>query len=77
MTLLAASGCHLCDRARQELEALRRELGFELVEVDIGGRPELERAYRNLIPVIEVEGERVSVYRVDEPALRTRLAAAP
>jgi hypothetical protein len=37
--------------------------------------PELERRYRRLIPVIEVDGERVSVYRVDEPALRHKLGS--
>jgi hypothetical protein len=68
-----ASGCHLCELARAELERLGGELGFAVVEVDIGGRPELERAYRRWIPVIEVDGERVSVYRVEEAALRARL----
>jgi glutaredoxin len=70
-----ARDCHLCERARQDLESLRGELGFELVEVDITGVPELERAYREWIPVIEVDGERVSVYRVEEPALRHKLAS--
>ena len=41
------------------------ELGFEVDEVDITGVPELERRYREWIPVIEVDGERVSVYRVE------------
>ena len=75
LTLYAASGCHLCERARAELERLSPELGFRLREVDIGGRPELERAYRRWIPVVELEGERLSVYRVDEGSLRAALAA--
>jgi glutaredoxin len=74
VTLYVAEGCHLCERARTELEPLRRELAFELVEVDITGRPELERAYRALIPVIELDGERLSIYRVEEGPLRERLA---
>jgi hypothetical protein len=41
--------------------------------VDITGVPELEQRYREWIPVIEVEGERVSVYRVEEAPLRHKL----
>ncbi len=60
--------CHLCEPAREELAALGGELGFEVREVDITGVPELESAYREWIPVIEVDGERVSVYRVERGA---------
>jgi glutaredoxin len=64
--------CHLCEIARAELERLRDELGFELEEVDITGDPELERRHREYLPVIEADGELVSVFRVDEEALRAR-----
>jgi Glutaredoxin-like domain (DUF836) len=55
------------------VEELRAELGFELDVVDIGGRPELESKYRELLPVVEVDGERVFSYFVDVEALRERL----
>jgi hypothetical protein len=42
-------------------------------EVDITGVPELERRYRQWLPVIEVGGERVSVYRVEPAVLRRSL----
>jgi len=42
-------------------------------EVDITGVPELERRYREWIPVVEVDGERVSVYRVEPEPLRHKL----
>ena len=42
-------------------------------EIDITGAPELERRYREWIPVIEVDGDQVSVYRVEEAALRHKL----
>jgi glutaredoxin len=67
--------CHLCELARVELERLRAELGFELDEVEITGDPELERRYRELLPVIEVDGEQVSFYRVEEEELRSRARA--
>jgi glutaredoxin len=75
VTLFHADGCHLCERARAQLAALRDELGFELVEVDITGRAELEAAYRALLPVVELDGERLFTYYVHEAALRRRLAA--
>ena len=73
VTLYVARDCHLCERARDELAALAAELGVEVDEVDITGVPELEQRYREWIPVVEVDGERVSVYRVEEPALRHKL----
>ena len=73
VTLVVARDCHLCERAREELHALRAVLGFTVEEVDITGVPELERRYREWIPVIEVKGERVSVFRVEAPALRHKL----
>ena len=73
VTLYVARDCHLCDRARDELGALAGELAFEVDEIDITGVPELERRYREWIPVVEVQGERVSVYRVEPDALRHKL----
>jgi glutaredoxin len=69
-------GCHLCERALTQVRALREELGFELEEVAIDGNPELEAAYRELIPVVEVDGERAFTYYVHEAAFRRRLEAA-
>ena len=71
--MYVARDCHLCERAREELEPLAAELKFQVEEIDITGVPELERAYREWIPVIEVDGERISVYRVEEAPLRHKL----
>jgi len=71
-----AADCHLCERALAQVRALRDELGFALEEVAIDDRPELETAYRELIPVVEIEGERVFTYYVHEAAFRRRLEAA-
>ena len=72
LTLYVARDCHLCDLARVELARLAPELALEVEEVDITGVPELERAYREWIPVVELDGERLSVYRVEEAELRAR-----
>jgi glutaredoxin len=69
-----AAGCHLCERALAQLEALRQELGFDLRTVDIGGEPELEARYREWLPVVEIDGERAFVYFLQEDAFRRRLA---
>jgi len=53
---------------------LQVELGFELELVDIGGVPELEARYRELLPAVEVDGELAFTYFVDADALRRRLA---
>jgi Glutaredoxin-like domain (DUF836) len=56
--------------------ALRDELGFELEEVAIDGDPELEARYRELIPVVEIDGKQAFVYFVQTDALRRKLAQA-
>jgi glutaredoxin len=75
VTLFHAAGCHLCERAQEQLEALREALGFALEEIDIGGDPVLEERYREWLPVIEIDGERAFVYHLQEAAFRRRLTA--
>ena len=74
LTLYVGRDCHLCQLAREELARLRGELAFEVQEIDITGDPELERRYREWLPVLELAGERLSVYRVEEDALRAAVA---
>ena len=70
-----ADGCHLCERALAQVRALRDELGFALEEVAIDGDAELEARYRELIPVVEIDGRRAFVYYVDPGAFRRKIAA--
>ena len=74
VTLYHAEGCHLCERARATILRLRDEFAFPYSEVDITGDPALEIVYREWLPVVEVDGARVSVYHLDEAALRRRVA---
>jgi len=73
VTLYHAAGCHLCERARETILRLRDEFAFPFREVDITGDPALEIVYREWLPVVEVDGARVSVYHLDEAALRRRV----
>jgi glutaredoxin len=73
VTLYHAPGCHLCESARRVLGKVRAEVEFELEEVDISGDPELERRYRERLPVVSVDDEEAFVYFVQPDALRRRL----
>ena len=76
VVLYHAAGCHLCERARDVLLELQGELGFELREVDITGDPELEAAYREWLPVVEIDGRRRFTHFVQPDAFRRAVAQA-
>jgi hypothetical protein len=65
----------LCERAREVVVGAQAELGFDLEEIDIGGDPELEARYREVLPVVEIDGRRAFVYHVSAEALRRALTA--
>jgi glutaredoxin len=71
-----ARGCHLCERALEQVRALRDELGFDLREVDITDVMQLEQAYREWIPVVEIDGRRRFTYYVQPDAFRRAVAQA-
>ncbi|HET7566627.1 MAG TPA: glutaredoxin family protein [Gaiellaceae bacterium] len=76
VVLYHAAGCHLCEAAGRVVRAAQAELGFELREVAIDGDPELEAAYREWIPVVEIDGRRRFTYFVEPAALRRAVAQA-
>jgi glutaredoxin len=77
VVLFHSPDCHLCAAARRVLESVRAEEPFELEEVDISDDPELERRYREWLPVVEIDGEWAFTYFVPPDALRRKLAQAP
>jgi glutaredoxin len=74
VTLFAAAECHLCENARRVLAQVRAELPFEFEDVDITGDTDLERRYRERIPVVLVDGEEAFTYFVHPDGLRRRLS---
>jgi hypothetical protein len=74
VTFLHAAGCHLCESARRVLAQVQADIPFELEQVDITGDPELERRYRERIPVVLVDGEEAFTYFLHPDGLRRRLA---
>jgi glutaredoxin len=73
VTLYGKPGCHLCDDARAVVERVREQRPFELEEVDVSLDPVLHSRYGERIPVVELDGEQLSEFFVDEESLRERL----
>ena len=71
-----APGCHLCEKALDQVRALQAELGFALREVDITGDPSLEGEYREWLPVVEIDGRRRFTYHLQVDAFRRAVAQA-
>lgn len=67
VVVYTALGCHLCGPAIDVVRAVCGE-AFELV--DITADTELERQYRERIPVVTVDGVARFYYEVDEASLR-------
>ncbi len=76
ITIYHAPGCHLCERALEQLHALKDELGFRLVAVDITGDEGLEAEYRAWLPVVEIDGRRRFTYHLQPEAFRRAVAQA-
>ncbi|MEU1016906.1 glutaredoxin family protein [Streptomyces sp. NPDC005900] len=74
VTLIGKPGCHLCDDAQLVIEKVCRELGASWEKKDITRDEELHRAYWEQIPVVLVDGEQHTFWRVDEDRLRRELA---
>ena len=73
VTLYHAEGCHLCERALEVVRDAQERTSFTLEIVDIGGVATLEAEYRELLPVIEIDGIRAFTYFVSVDGLLGRL----
>lgn len=67
LILYTRPGCHLCDEARDAIEAVladrrTRDLPVPpVVEIDIDSDPELHRRFLERIPVVELAGSRIEL----------------
>ena len=73
VVLYGKAGCHLCEEARAELEAVRARRPFRLKEVDVALDPVLHARYGERIPVVVVGGEEAFEYFVDGAELERLL----
>jgi glutaredoxin len=75
VTLLSKPGCHLCDDARQVVHDVLTEFEkVDLVERSILDDPDLHARYWDEIPVVLIDDQVHTIYRVDPDRLRAALA---
>jgi hypothetical protein len=73
VVLYGKAGCHLCDQARAEVEAVRERRPFELTEVDVSLDPVLHARYGERIPVLVVAGREAFEFHVNGDELERLL----
>jgi glutaredoxin len=73
ITLYGKPGCHLCQDARAAVQRVIMGRDVRLEEVDVTLDPALHARYGERIPVLEIDGEEVFEYLVDEGVLEGRL----
>ena len=66
VVVYVATGCHLCPPAIAAAEAACAPRGLHPRIIDNDGELELEHAYRQLIPVVIVDGVEVGHYVITE-----------
>lgn len=81
LTLIGKPGCHLCDDAREVVQAVVAEFGSDascrisLGEQSILDDEALRDRYAEEIPVLLIDGEMHSYWRVDPVRLKTAICA--
>lgn len=74
LTLIGKPGCHLCDDARLGVDEARRRLdaagiAVAVEELDITHDAALAEAHAEHIPVVQIDGRRHAIWRVDPDRL--------
>ena len=82
LTLIGKPGCHLCDDAREVVQAVMAEVqatdaapGIALEERSILDDAALAARYAEEIPVLLIDGEVHDYWRIDPVRLKTALLA--
>ncbi|MER6028495.1 glutaredoxin family protein [Streptomyces sp. NPDC001851] len=73
VTLIRKPGCHLCDDAELVVAKVCGELGVSWEQKDITEDRALHDRYWEQIPVVLVDGEQHTFWRVNEERLRRAL----
>jgi glutaredoxin len=74
LTLYSRPDCCLCEEMKAVLTQVRRDISFDLEEINISTDPELETRFGQEIPVLFVNGRKAFKYRLTASELRRRLA---
>lgn len=67
-------GCHLCDEAKQSIQAANCQDKYTLAEIDIESDPDLLRRYQYDIPVITINGVEAFRHRLTSEEFRLAIA---
>jgi glutaredoxin len=73
VVIYSRPGCHLCDEAKQAIEAAQCLGEYTLEEINIESDPDLLRRYQFDIPVITINGVEAFRHRLTSEAFRERL----
>ena len=73
LQLYTKSDCPLCDEAKELLEPLAARIPIQIEEIDITTNLGLFTKYKELIPVLELEGEQLFVHRIHVNSLKRKL----
>ena len=82
LTIIGKADCHLCDVAREVVDAVIAELPedtadrIEVTEASINDDPALYELWWEKIPVVLIDGELHAHWRVSPERLRERLEKA-
>jgi glutaredoxin len=66
ITLYSKEKCGLCTEAKELLEEIKKEYDIQINEIDIYSNDELLEEYQLMIPVIDVEEERVGFGKISK-----------
>ena len=69
-------GCHLCEEAKQAIQAAECSEEYTLEEINIESDPELLRLYRYDIPVITIDGVEAFRHTLTSDEFKQRLGAS-
>lgn len=73
LQLYTKADCPLCDEAKESLKPFTARFPIRIEEIDITANLGLFTKYKELIPVLELEGKRLFVHRINAKALKRKL----
>src|SRR6267142_5072119 len=75
--LYTRPGCHLCEEAKEAMEAAGCADDYTLTEVNIEAGPVLLDLYQDHIPVVTIDGVEAFRHRVDPDKFREKIRNRP
>ena len=82
LELITRQGCHLCDEAQDALAGViarfsneHPSAAYTVETIDIDGSPKLLAKYSDEVPVLLLNEEQISFFRLDADRVLTKLKA--